>query len=108
MHFSHLSFPMVSELIKSALGRLRIIAFLEGVSYLVLLGIAMPLKYMAGLPQAVRVVGMAHGVLFVLFVLLLIQVATEKSWSFKKSALSFISSLVPFGTFYADARWFRN
>jgi integral membrane protein len=99
---------MVSELIKSALGRLRIIAFLEGVSYLVLLGIAMPLKYMAGLPQAVRVVGMAHGVLFVLFVLLLIQVATEKSWSFKKSALSFISSLVPFGTFYADARWFRK
>lgn len=99
---------MVSELIKSALGRLRIIAFLEGVSYLVLLGIAMPLKYMAGIPQAVRVVGMAHGVLFVLFVLLLIQVATEKSWSLKKSALSFISSLVPFGTFYADARWFRN
>jgi integral membrane protein len=99
---------MVSELIKSALGRLRIIAFLEGVSYLVLLGIAMPLKYMAGIPQAVRVVGMAHGVLFVLFVLLLIQVATEKSWSFKKSALSFISSLVPFGTFYADARWFRK
>lgn len=99
---------MVSELIKSALGRLRIIAFLEGISFLVLLGIAMPLKYFAGLPQAVRVVGMAHGVLFVLFVLLLIQVAIEKSWSFKKSALSFVSSLVPFGTFYADARWFRN
>jgi integral membrane protein len=99
---------MVSELIKSALGRLRIIAFLEGISFLVLLGIAMPLKYLAGLPQAVRVVGMAHGVLFVLFVLLLIQVAIEKSWSFKKSALSFVSSLVPFGTFYADARWFRN
>ncbi|WP_342087242.1 DUF3817 domain-containing protein [Dyadobacter sp. OTU695] len=99
---------MVSELIKSALGRLRIIAFLEGISFLVLLGIAMPLKYFAGLPQAVRVVGMAHGVLFVLFVLLLIQVAIEKSWSFKKSALSFASSLVPFGTFYADSRWFRN
>lgn len=99
---------MVSELIKSALGRLRIVAFLEGVSYLVLLGIAMPLKYLAGLPHAVRIVGMAHGVLFVLFVILLIQVATEKSWSFKKSALSFVSSLVPFGTFYADSRWFRN
>ena len=99
---------MVSELIKSALGRLRIIAFLEGVSYLILLGIAMPLKYLVGLPQVVRVVGMAHGVLFVLFVLLLIQVAIEKSWSFKKSALSFVSSLVPFGTFYADSRWFRN
>ena len=99
---------MVSELIKSALGRLRIIAFLEGISYLVLLGIAMPLKYLVGIPQVVRVVGMAHGVLFVLFVLLLIQVAIEKSWSFKKSALSFASSLIPFGTFYADSRWFRN
>ncbi|MBO9613740.1 MAG: DUF3817 domain-containing protein [Dyadobacter sp.] len=99
---------MVSELIKSALGRLRIIAFLEGISFIVLLGVAMPLKYFAGIPQAVRVAGMAHGVLFILFVLLLIQVATEKSWSFKKSALSFLSSLVPFGTFYADSRWFRN
>jgi integral membrane protein len=109
MHYSHwLYFPMISNLIKSALGRLRIVAFLEGVSYLILLGIAMPLKYIAGIPQAVRVVGMAHGVLFVLFVILLIQVATEKSWTFKKSFLSFFSSLVPFGTFYADARWFRN
>ena len=99
---------MVSELIKSALGRLRIIAFLEGISFILLLGVAMPLKYFAGIPQAVRIVGMAHGVLFVLFVLLLIQVATEKSWSFKKSALSFLSSLVPFVTFYADSRWFRN
>ncbi|MCF0039559.1 DUF3817 domain-containing protein [Dyadobacter fanqingshengii] len=99
---------MISTLIKSALGRLRIVAFLEGISYLVLLGIAMPLKYIAGLPQAVRVVGMAHGVLFVLFVVLLIQVATERSWTFKKSLLSFISSLVPFGTFYADAKWFRE
>ena len=99
---------MVSDLIKSALGRLRIVAFLEGISYLVLLGIAMPLKYLAGLPQAVKVTGMAHGVLFVLFVVLLIQVAVEKGWSFKKSFLSFFSSLVPFGTFYADAKWFRN
>jgi integral membrane protein len=99
---------MISNLIKSALGRLRIVAFLEGISYLVLLGIAMPLKYLAGIPQAVRVVGMAHGVLFVLFVLLLIQVAVERSWSTKKSLLSFLSSLVPFGTFYADAKWFRS
>lgn len=106
--FSFVDFLMISTLIKSALGRLRIVAFLEGVSYLVLLGIAMPLKYIAGIPQAVRVVGMAHGVLFVLFVILLIQVATERSWTFKKSSLSFFSSLVPFGTFYADARWFRS
>ena|SRR5215217_391833 len=99
---------MILELVKSPLGRLRIIAFVEGISYLVLLGIAMPLKYFAGLPQAVKTVGMAHGVLFVLFVVLLVQVAAEKSWSFKKSMLSFLSSLVPFGTFYADAKWFRD
>jgi integral membrane protein len=99
---------MISNLIKSALGRLRIVAFLEGISYLVLLGIAMPLKYLAGIPQAVRVVGMAHGVLFVLFVILLIQVAIERSWSTKKSFLSFLSSIIPFGTFYADAKWFRS
>ncbi|KAA0989381.1 DUF3817 domain-containing protein [Dyadobacter aurulentus] len=99
---------MILELVKSPLGRLRIIAFVEGISYLVLLGIAMPLKYLAGLPQAVKTVGMAHGVLFVLFVVLLVQVAVEKSWSFKKSMLSFLSSLVPFGTFYADAKWFRD
>jgi integral membrane protein len=99
---------MFSELIKSPLGRFRIVAFLEGMSFLILLGIAMPLKYLAGLPQAVKVVGMAHGVLFVLFLVLLIQVTIEKGWSFKKSFLSFFSSLIPFGTFYADAKWFRD
>lgn len=99
---------MLSTLLKSPLGRLRIVAILEGISFLVLLGIAMPLKYLAGIPEPVRVVGMAHGVLFVLYVILLIQVAIEKSWSFKKSILAFIASFIPFGTFYADAKWFRE
>jgi len=99
---------MLSTLIKSSLGRLRIIAILEGISFLVLLGIAMPLKYLAGIPEVVRIVGMAHGVLFVLYVVLLIQVTIEKSWSFKKFILAFIASFIPFGTFYADAKWFRD
>ncbi|WP_221393320.1 DUF3817 domain-containing protein [Dyadobacter sp. NIV53] len=99
---------MLSTLLKSSLGRLRIVAILEGISFLVLLGIAMPLKYLAGIPEVVRVVGMAHGVLFVLYVILLIQVAIEKSWSFKKSILAFIASFIPFGTFYADSKWFRD
>ena len=99
---------MLSTLLKSSLGRLRIVAILEGISFLILLGIAMPLKYIAGIPEVVRVVGMAHGVLFVLYVILLIQVAIEKSWSFKKSILAFIASFIPFGTFYADAKWFRE
>ena len=99
---------MLTTLIKTSLGRLRIIAFIEGLSFLILLGIAMPLKYIAGIPQAVRVVGMAHGVLFVLYILLLIQVAIERRWSLKISFLAFLASLVPFGTFYADVKWFRN
>lgn len=99
---------MLSTLIKSSLGRLRIVAILEGISFLVLLGIAMPLKYLAGIPEVVRIVGMAHGVLFVLYVVLLIQVTIEKSWSFKKFIFAFIASFIPFGTFYADAKWFRE
>jgi len=99
---------MLSTLIKSSLGRLRIVAVLEGISFLVLLGIAMPLKYIAGIPEVVRIVGMAHGVLFILYVVLLIQVAVERDWSWKKSIFAFIASLIPFGTFYADAKWFRQ
>lgn len=74
---------------------------------MVLLLIAMPLKYLAGQPQAVRHVGMAHGVLFVLYVLLLIQQSIERGWSIKKMALGFIASLVPLGTFWADKKLFQ-
>jgi integral membrane protein len=55
----------------------------------------------------VRVVGMAHGLLFVLYVLLVIQVKIEYGWSFKKMALALLASVVPFGTFWADAKLFR-
>ncbi|MGY2134107.1 DUF3817 domain-containing protein [Hymenobacter sp. HD11105] len=95
-------------LLSSTLGRLRIVGFLEGLSFLVLLGIAMPLKYLAGQPEAVRMVGMAHGLLFVLYVLLVIMAAIERSWSFKKTVLAFLASLVPFGPFYADKKLFRE
>ncbi len=97
----------MSELIKTLLGRLRIIGFAEGLSFLVLLGIAMPLKYMLGLPETVRVVGMVHGLLFVLYVLLVVQVKIEYGWTFKKMGLALLASLVPFGTFWADVKLFR-
>ena len=95
-------------MIKTALGRLRIVAFLEGISFLVLLCIAMPLKYMADTPGPVRVVGMAHGVLFIAYVFLLLQVALELRWKLSRAVLAFIASLVPFGTFYADKKLFRE
>jgi integral membrane protein len=95
-------------MIKTPLGRLRIVAFLEGISFLVLLCIAMPLKYMADTPGPVRIVGMAHGVLFIAYVFLLLQVALELRWKLSRAVLAFIASLVPFGTFYADKKLFRE
>lgn len=96
------------NLLASSLGRLRIVGFVEGVSYLVLLLIAMPLKYAAGRPEAVKHVGMAHGVLFVLYVLLLVAVGVERGWSLRKMVLGFVASLVPLGTFWADKHLFRE
>lgn len=97
----------MNNLLTTTLGRLRVVAFVEGVSFLVLLFIAMPLKYWAGLPQVVRVVGMAHGLLFVLYVLYAVLAKVEYGWSFRKLALALLASVVPFGTFYADKHLFR-
>ncbi len=99
---------MYTELLKSNLGRLRIIGFLEGISFLVLLGIAMPLKYMLGQPEAVRHVGMAHGLLFVLYVILVTLVMLDEKWNFKTTAIALLASLIPFGTFYVDAKYLRK
>jgi integral membrane protein len=77
---------------------------MEGISYLVLLFMAMPLKYFAGMPIFVKVVGMAHGVLFILFIVYLIIAAREYRWSMKFNFWAFISSLVPFGTFYLEKK----
>ena len=95
-------------LLSTPLGRLRVVGFLEGISFLVLLGIAMPLKYMWDMPQAVQTVGMAHGILFILYVLGVLQVRTEKEWNFRVTLLALIASVLPFGTFVADAKLFKE
>ncbi|OWP61783.1 hypothetical protein CDA63_17515 [Hymenobacter amundsenii] len=91
----------------TSLGWLRLVAFLEGTSFLVLLLIAMPLKYLAHQPAAVRPVGMAHGVLFVLYVLLVLQNALALSWPARKVGLALLASVIPFGPFWADKRLFQ-
>ncbi len=98
---------MLNQLFKTPLGRLRIVAFIEGCSFL-LLGITMILKYRFSMPRPNYVVGMAHGVLFVLYVVLVLQVAFLKKWNLPKVFWAFIASLVPFGTFYADRKLFRE
>lgn len=91
-------------MLQSSIGFLRIIGFLEGVSYLLLLFIAMPLKYYFEQPQWVTMVGMAHGVLFVLFLLALLIVWIRHRWSFFRVIAAFIACLLPFGTFVLDVR----
>jgi integral membrane protein len=95
---------MIENLLKTPLGRFRIIAFLEGVSFLILLFIAMPLKYMAGQPGAVKHVGMAHGVLFILYLFALAHVMFSLKWSIGKGLIALGASLLPFGTFVLDAK----
>lgn len=82
----------------------RWVALLEGASFLVLLGIAMPLKYMAGYPLAVRVAGAAHGVLFVAYVLLVAALFLVQRWPLSRVVQALALSLVPFGTFVLDRR----
>jgi integral membrane protein len=89
---------------KTTLSALRVIGNIEGISYLVLLGIAMPLKYLAGMPMAVRVTGTIHGILFVAFCWALVRVWIDRRWSFGKVTMAFVSSLLPFGTFVLDRK----
>ncbi len=83
---------------------LRLTTLAEGVSFLLLLGIAMPLKYAAGLPLAVVIVGWLHGVLFMGLCLLLAVLVLRGGWSLGRAALVFLAALIPFGPFVIDGR----
>ncbi len=89
---------------KDVLDYFRLIGFIEGLSYLALLCIAMPLKYIYGYPEAVRAVGMAHGVLFIIFMVLLVASAQKYRFSLKESTIFFVASLIPLGTFFTDKK----
>ena len=80
----------------------RKISLAEGCSLLVLLLIAMPLKYFFNFPEAVKVVGWIHGVLFILYVVMLLVLEIKYRWSFLFLAGAFVASLIPFGTFVLD------
>jgi integral membrane protein len=83
---------------------LRRIGLLEGASFLLLLGVAMPLKYVAGYPMAVKIAGWAHGLLFTLLLGLLFLTMQERSWPWKRGAMVLLAALVPFGPFVIDRR----
>lgn len=86
----------------------RGISLLEGISLLLLLFIAMPLKYIWGNPEYVKIVGMAHGLLFVAYVLFAIMTKFELNWKSKTLLIVFVASVIPFGTFYVDKKYLSN
>ena len=80
------------------------VGWLEGASYLILLLIAMPLKYIWGMPEAVKVVGMAHGLLFLAYIGTAFAMYDKHDWPLKKLAWAAVASLLPFGPFVFEAK----
>ena len=83
----------------------RLTAFLEGVSYILLLFIAVPIKYLLNEALFVKILGMPHGILFILYILFSIIAKIKYNWNFRKFLVISIASLVPFGTFYIDKKY---
>jgi len=82
----------------------KVVAILEGVSFLVLLGIAMPLKYIFNLPAATQIVGMTHGILFIAYVLMVFLLKKQLNWNGKVTMLALTASVLPFGPFVVDRK----
>lgn len=79
-------------------------ALIEGISYLILLFIAMPLKYIFNIPEAVKYFGWIHGLLFIVFAVILLVAAIQYKWSLKRIIIYFIGSVLPFVPFYLDKK----
>lgn len=84
----------------------RLIAILEGISYLLLFGVGMPLKYLAGIKEPNIYIGNAHGVLFIAYAIIAVLVCRQQNWGgIKRYTILFIASLLPFGTFYIEEKY---
>lgn len=93
------------HLFKTKIGRLRIIGFLEGISLLVLIFIAMPMKHYYNNPSLTKFLGPVHGAIFLLFLFNTLSVGVEQNWKFKTTTWKIIvACFVPFGTFYIDSK----
>jgi integral membrane protein len=91
------------SLLKTNIGRLRILAFLEGISLLILVFITVPMKYIFHNPEGSKMIGPIHGALFLLFLLNTLSVGVEQNWKFKTTTWKVIlACFIPFGTFYID------
>ncbi|MDO7876580.1 DUF3817 domain-containing protein [Hymenobacter sp. ASUV-10] len=97
------------SLLTSNVRQLRLIGLLEGLSLLLLLGVAVPLKHLYGNPALVRSLGPIHGLLFLLFIIKTLSVGVEQRWKFSETTWKvLLACLVPFGTFYIDYKILRK
>jgi integral membrane protein len=92
----------------SLLNIFRIVAFLEGISFILLLFIAVPIKYLVADPQYVKLLGMPHGILFMLYIVLAILIASELKWPKATLTKVLLASIIPFGTFYIDKHYLKQ
>jgi len=86
----------------------RIIAFFEGVSYILLLFIAVPIKYSLGDPTYVKLLGMPHGLLFVAYIVFTFLLKEKENWGIKDLGIVLLASILPFGTFYIDKKYLKK
>lgn len=97
------------QLFKTKVGRLRILGFLEGVSLLVLVFVAVPMKYLYDNPNLSKNLGPIHGVIFLLFLFNTLSVGVEQNWKFKTTIWKILAAcFIPFGTFYIDYKFLRH
>lgn len=83
----------------------RIISILEGITFLLLFAVTMPLKYAMDFHMPNKIVGMLHGVLFVLYVFMAISLKKDENWTIKQTAVILVCSVIPFGTFWMDKKY---
>ncbi len=86
----------------------RVVSILEGLSYILLLFIAVPIKYIGDDESYVKMFGMPHGVLFVAYIFMAYLLKKEMSWDKKTYYIVLLASIIPFGTFYIDKKYLRN
>ncbi len=86
----------------------RTVSISEGLSLLLLLAIAMPIKYILNEPILVKIVGMIHGILFIVYVLFALFLKKRQKWSLVELAMILTASIIPFGTFYVDRKFLKN
>jgi integral membrane protein len=99
----------MTNFLYSKVGRLRLVAVLEGISLLLLVGVAVPVKHLYGNPALVQAIGPVHGALFVLFLFTALSVGVEQQWAFKTTTWKvLLACVVPFGSFYIDRTILRK